>query len=140
MPRFVVLEHDHPCLHWDFMLEANGSLRTWRLASAPCPGRAIVATPLPDHRLAYLDHEGPVSGGRGSVACWDRGCYEMEREDDSSIELRWLGAKARGAVRLLRRDTGWEWTWIADDSDNDNDNDNDNDQLPLGGSRPLGSS
>ncbi len=130
MPRFVVLEHDHPRLHWDFMLEVHGSLRTWRLASQPCPGCAIAATPLPDHRLAYLDYEGPISGGRGSVVCWDRGCYDMERDDDSSIELRWLGAKATGAVRLLRRDTGWEWTWtaVADD------------QFPLGGSKPLGSS
>ena len=26
MPRFVILEHDHPEVHWDLMLEAGASL------------------------------------------------------------------------------------------------------------------
>ena len=64
MPRFVILEHDHPVLHWDLMLEAGDVLQTWRLANPPTPGCAIDATALPDHRLTYLDYEGPVSGNR----------------------------------------------------------------------------
>src|SRR5205807_395991 len=43
MPRFVILEHDHPELHWDLMLEAGPVLRTWRLAAPPQPGRAVAA-------------------------------------------------------------------------------------------------
>ena len=35
MPRFVILEHDLAELHWDFMLEAGGVLRTWRFAAPP---------------------------------------------------------------------------------------------------------
>ena len=27
MPRYVILEHDHPVLHWDLMLEAGGVLQ-----------------------------------------------------------------------------------------------------------------
>ena len=38
MPRFVILEHDHPHLHWDLMLEADGSLHAWRLACVPVVG------------------------------------------------------------------------------------------------------
>src|ERR1700704_4821039 len=77
MPRFVILEHDHPVLHWDLMLEAGTALRTWRLARAPsAPGEVIDALALPDHRLFYLDYEGPVSGGRGVVKRWDAGEYE----------------------------------------------------------------
>ena len=35
MPRFVILEHDYPELHWDLMLETAGALRTWRLLRPP---------------------------------------------------------------------------------------------------------
>jgi len=79
MPRYVILQHDHPELHWDLMLQAGDKLRTWRLAKAPIkPGEAIEATAIGDHRLMYLDYEGPVSGGRGRVVQWDHGYYEEE--------------------------------------------------------------
>src|SRR5437879_2020084 len=42
MRRFVILEHDHPQLHWDLMLEAGPALRTWRL-SAPLAAGSFVA-------------------------------------------------------------------------------------------------
>src|SRR5262249_60769057 len=48
MPRYVVLEHDHPGLHWDFMLEAGAVLRTWRLSAPPQPGHSVPATPSLD--------------------------------------------------------------------------------------------
>ncbi|MBX3442966.1 MAG: hypothetical protein KF774_11210 [Planctomyces sp.] len=72
MPRpsprpFVVLEHDHPHLHWDLLLDQGLDLRAWRLAEFPVPGAVIAAEPLPPHRRMYLDYEGPVSGGRGAV-------------------------------------------------------------------------
>ena len=65
--RFVVLEHDHPILHWDLMLEFDGTLLTWRLPANVKPTRWVNSERLPDHRLAYLDYEGPVSKGRGTV-------------------------------------------------------------------------
>jgi hypothetical protein len=52
MPRFVVLEHDHPHLHWDFMVQTGEVLRTWRLDKSPLAGNEPVgATSLADHRL-----------------------------------------------------------------------------------------
>ena len=90
--RYVVLEHDHPHLHWDFMLEANGVLWTWRLPSPPTAGLSVEAERIADHRLAYLDHDGPVSGGRGVARRWDRGTYLVA--DDGAIALngnRWSG-------------------------------------------------
>src|SRR5882724_3306447 len=67
MPRFVILRHETPPgfarpAHWDFMLECGGVLRTWEMA---------------DHRLAYLEYEGEVPGGRGTVSRWDEGRYEI---------------------------------------------------------------
>jgi hypothetical protein len=100
MPRFVVLTHDHPTLHWDLMLEAEGRLRTWRLAEVPEAGREIPAEPLPDHRLHYLDYEGPVSGNRGEVHRWDQGEYVLVTETPGQIEVRLSGAKLKGRAAL----------------------------------------
>ncbi len=75
--RFVVLEHDAPRgRHWDLMLEHGGRLRTWALSQPPDTPGPIPAEALPDHRLAYLDYEGPISGGRGEVRRWDAGTYQ----------------------------------------------------------------
>jgi hypothetical protein len=100
MPRFVVLTHDHPELHWDFMLEQGTSLRTWRLSAEPNSGGAISAEPLPDHRLEYLDYEGPLSGDRGEVTQWDRGEYELIEESQSKLSLQLHGEKLNGRTTL----------------------------------------
>jgi hypothetical protein len=78
MPRYVILEHDHPSRHWDFMLETGKSLRTWRLEAWPEDGARIRAEPIGDHRLIYLDYEGPLSGDRGRVLHRDEGMYTGE--------------------------------------------------------------
>ena len=101
MPRFVILEHDHPVLHWDLMLEAGDVLQTWRLAMPPCLGVPIEATALGDHRRAYLDYEGPVSGNRGNVKRWDAG--KFEESFDSTAENRRLmfqGQQIKGVARV----------------------------------------
>ena len=117
MPRFVVLRHDCPPdyprpLHWDFMLEAAGALATWALSQEPAAGIAIAAEALADHRLAYLDFEGAVSGGRGSVARWDQGDYRLvsRRDDQWVVDLR--GVRLLGRVTLKRAaGAASEWRW-----------------------------
>lgn len=74
--RFVILQHDHPWLHWDLLLEEQSFARTWRLLRKPCLGEPIAAEALSDHRLLYLDYEGPVSEGRGNVKRFLAGSYE----------------------------------------------------------------
>lgn len=105
MPRFVILEHDHPSLHWDFMLEVGDVLRTWRLAEPPSPGVVVAAEPSFDHRPFYLDYEGPVSGNRGNVKRWDAGTYRLERETPERLLLHLEGEKVLGPV-VLERDEG----------------------------------
>jgi hypothetical protein len=107
MPRFVILEHDHPHLHWDLMLEVDGALRTWRLPAPPCDGPRE-ATALGDHRLAYLDYEGPVSGNRGTVKRWDAGTYLTERRDAAGWVAVLRGGRWSGTVALAPRD-GDRW-------------------------------
>ena len=109
MPRFVILEHDHPDLHWDLMLEMGDALRTWRLP-APPPDDPRDATALGDHRVAYLDYEGPVSGNRGNVKRWDAGTYETV---DAATVTEWTialrGMRWQGTA-MLSHEHGQEWT------------------------------
>jgi hypothetical protein len=111
MPRFVILEHDHPELHWDLMLESGGMLRTWRLARPPqTPGEPIDALALPNHRLYYLDFEGPVSGGRGNVQRWDTGQYEQASDGTLCFD----GTRLRGTARLkVVREDRWKFEWVS---------------------------
>src|SRR6516162_7447107 len=111
MPRFVILSHDHPHLHWDFMLEMEGKLRTWRLERLPAPGVGIRAEPLGDHRIAYLDYEGPVSGGRGSVTRWDAGEFEWGKNEPGEIFVGLRGSKLRGQARLTETNGDWEFVF-----------------------------
>ncbi len=72
MPNsFVIILHTgFGTDHYDFMLEAGPALATWQLARnclALGEGESAPARKLPDHRLAYLTYQGPVSGGRGQV-------------------------------------------------------------------------
>ena len=110
MPRFVVLHHDFPAgharqPHWDLMLEWGQSLRTWAVASEPGGAIEIEAEALPDHRLAYLDYEGPIAGDRGSVTRWEAGQYDLESDRDGELKVQLRGQRLRGTL-ALRQDTG----------------------------------
>lgn len=113
MPRFVILAHDSSRgLHWDFMLEQETSLATWALPQPPDAGAQLRADQLPDHRLAYLDYEGPISGGRGTVSRWDQGTYLIERRTDEQWIVTLQGERLRGRVTLERlpdQTTVWQF-------------------------------
>ncbi len=110
--RFVIQNHAAPGGdHFDLMLEVGDVLATWRIgrpAADLAEGEAIDATALGDHRLAYLDYEGDLTDGRGSVTLADAGEYEtLQRTDDLwRFELR--GRSARGAFELRHAD-GDRW-------------------------------
>jgi hypothetical protein len=86
MPRFVILAHDWPRPHFDLLLEAGPVLKAWRLLAEPVPDAWVPAEPNADHRLMYLDYEGPVSGGRGEVRRWLAGTYRGELGDEWAVE------------------------------------------------------
>jgi hypothetical protein len=117
MPRFVILEHDHPHLHWDLMLESGPVLFTWRLAAPPRIGEAVNAVRVFDHRLLYLDYEGPIGGGRGRVTRWSRGTFDWMEQGDDRLLVRLEGEGLRGELRLVRveNDT-WSGEFLADTS------------------------
>lgn len=89
MPRYVVLHHTgHPNRqdHYDWMLERDGRLRTW-IVDGPHvgPGRAVQSF---DHRLVYIEQEGPVSGNRGEVRRVASGIYEALEWGERRIRIR----------------------------------------------------
>jgi DNA ligase D-like protein (predicted 3'-phosphoesterase) len=107
MPRYVILYHDCPCgeprpTHWDFMLEAEGVLRSWALPEPPSHSDSLIAVALNDHRADYLDYEGPVSRGRGSVSRWDWGTYSAEDVKPDRLLVVLEGEKLHGQVSLVR--------------------------------------
>ncbi len=116
--RYVILHHLSPAgEHWDFMLERDHGLLTWQMKSEPlsrdaCP---IQCLRIKDHRKAYLDYQGPVSGGRGIVTRVDRGTYELLGTDEESWTLRLQGTRLVGDFRLERPDPASRsrWTFIA---------------------------
>lgn len=93
MPQFVILEHDWPALHWDFLLESGSVLRAWRLLSEPGAGREVPADANADHRLLYLDFEGHLSGDRGTVSRWDKGTFEWLVNSAERVEVILRGGR-----------------------------------------------
>jgi len=113
--RFVILRHECPYgykqgVHWDLMLEESRVLRTWALSAEPVVGQTISAEQLADHRLAYLDYEGPISGDRGVVSRWDCGSYELL--DSVAGELCFLmhGNRLSGRA-VLTSDSSHSESW-----------------------------
>ena len=111
MLRYVILAHDHPFSHWDFLLERQpgGALRSWRLLEEPVAGSCCPAEALPDHRRLYLDYEGPVSGDRGVVAQVDAGTYAPAADSGPEWRIRLSGRRGLAAARLMRTAAGEVW-------------------------------
>jgi hypothetical protein len=122
MPRYVILRHEFPAghqrpLHWDLMLEAQGVLRTWALAAEPLVQGVVDAEQLPDHRLAYLDYEGPVSGDRGLVTRWDAGVFRLEAESAGQLTVAVNGRRLSGTLTLEQTETAghfWRVSFSAE--------------------------
>lgn len=114
--RFVILYHTgYGAVHWDLMLEEAGSLATWRLYRDPCGlgTEGWELFPIGEHRPAYLDYEGPLSGDRGKVRRVSSGTYELLEKNSQRWRVLFHGdeltgvwtIEATGAARWhLRKD------------------------------------
>lgn len=122
--QFVLLRHDCPLdgpkpSHWDFMLEHDGVLLTWQLNELPSSwGKqlgteehgaddCVQAMRLGDHRLVYLDYEGPISGNRGRVTQIDRGEFSWLQHGEKQLALQLRGDQLEGTVTLTQQVEGW---------------------------------
>jgi hypothetical protein len=90
------------------MLERDGALATWRLLALPAPWcdsaestHQAEANRLPDHRLEFLDYEGLLTGGRGSVRRKAGGELRWIRCEAERIEVELHGEGALGLLAQL---------------------------------------
>lgn len=116
MQQYVILHHDHPEVHWDLMLEEDGVLKAWRLPAPPeidpasdATSLDLTAAALPDHRLVYLEYEGPVSGERGTVARWDKGSFTLLEKKAGLYVALLTGEELAGRVTLKQTDQESLW-------------------------------
>jgi hypothetical protein len=112
--RFVI--HHHVlgrAEHWDWMLEDGPVLATWQVEAAPevAACRAVRARRIADHRLAYLDYAGEVSGGRGTVEIVEAGSYVLESASPQRWRVVLAGRTLRGAFDIAceSADEGLWW-------------------------------
>ena len=115
MPRFVVLHHLTPPAgpsetHWDLMLEHDGKLETWALPAPLTPDSTQPGQRLPDHRIHYLDYEGPVSANRGTVKRWDWGTYLLLNSSPNLRDVQ-LSGQQHTVNLVLRREGAESETW-----------------------------
>jgi len=101
------------------MLEMQGVLRTWALDDQPTSTGPMTtkAQPLGDHRLTYLEFEGPLGNDRGSVRQVESGIYECFREDADCVRFRLSGRKIAGMVEIrlqTGKDSYWRLDWSSE--------------------------
>lgn len=129
--RFVVLYHEMPeederASHFDWMFESGHSLRTWAVeanhdvedflnhpkhfADFQCN-----ATQLADHRLLYLEHEGPISNNRGTVFRRLTGDFEAidERDQCFHCRLRSTEDSNLGQIEVLFKQINEKWSLMV---------------------------
>lgn len=108
--RFVILHHEAADgEHWDLMLERGGILITWQLSREPVSASSlpIPATRIQDHRMAFLEYEGPISLKRGRVRRVDAGTVQFEETEEDRYEFRLSRGHLTGLFRLPAEDSGF---------------------------------
>lgn len=100
--RYAVLHHTGIARpHFDFLFEIEpnaAGLTALRCPRWP-PEISDLLEELPEHRLIYLDYEGPISGDRGSVTRVDAGEIDVA---DLAIDPPTLGLTLRSSREVSR--------------------------------------
>ena len=105
MPRFVVLKHIKDGEgHFDLMLQQSGLLLTFSFERFPEVGSDCER--IFDHRLRYLDFEGDIGDGKGTVEREDAGEYEVHSQTEKTFEVTLSGDRLAGSFRLIMKGPG----------------------------------
>jgi predicted esterase len=111
--RYVILLHEgYGGDHLDLMVQQGSMLVTWQIdqptPQGPFPA-VMQARRIQDHRLEYLDYQGPVSGGRGVVRRVDEGQCDVRQVQDDFWQVEFGGKLLSGAWSLRRQEDGRTW-------------------------------
>lgn len=104
---FVIHKHTATHLHYDLRLEMNGVLKSWAVPKGPStnPSDKRLAVLVEDHELEYADFEGTIPEdmyGAGKVEIYDKGTYELIKNETDKIEFELKGKKLKGMWVLIR--------------------------------------
>ena len=115
MRRFVISQHiQGPDSHWDFMLEDNGVLATWRVPIGPdnWAHRPVECRRIAEHRLEYLTYQGPISQDRGQLLITARGHYHALQITDDHWRIKLCGDGPNGSCKLVHiQQDRWQLTF-----------------------------
>ncbi len=119
--RFVVLRHEVPAIadrpsHFDLMFEHGNRLITWSIAEWPLVSGEADAMKLPDHRLHYLEYEGAISGGRGTLYRIEAGICELLNSGPNLYAWRIKGVDTFGELTFVEQDPKihrWSVCWSS---------------------------
>lgn len=115
--RFVIQKHVRQGdVHWDFMIESDGCLQTWRIDAAPekLAQKPVHAEKIPDHPLRFLTYEGPVNRGKATVQIAEAGTYRIVENDKRKITLDMDGKILQGKFSLEHIDNeNWQILPVA---------------------------
>lgn len=101
--RFVVLRHAvHDDTHFDLMIQMGEALATWKFRDRPERTTPVPVTchRIADHRLVYLDYEGPISKDRGHVSRHDAGDCIFDWAGETALNVHFRGQLLQGSFRL----------------------------------------
>ncbi|MBI2701017.1 MULTISPECIES: DNA polymerase ligase N-terminal domain-containing protein [Mycobacterium] len=123
-PCFVVQHQLAHSDHYDFRLEIDGVLVSWKISDGPAigPTDQRMARRTEDHPLEYATFEGIVPQGRrgpDGVVVWDHGTYANGTRHDMAkglacghVSFHLRGDKLRGRYAMTRIREGEEETWL----------------------------
>ena len=108
--RFVVQKHRASALHYDFRLEAGGTMPSWAVPKGPSldPKQKRLAMEVEDHPLEYASFEGIIPEGEyggGTVMIWDEGHWAPMEDIDPAQAIR------KGELRFLLMGTKLKGSW-----------------------------
>jgi hypothetical protein len=118
MSSFVVLRHDcaDGTWHYDWMIlrtdrgmDIDRPLLTFRIEVLPTQVDSFEAERIADHRRVYLDYEGEISGGRGSVRRLVGGSAAIVALESARIVILLDSSR-----RLIGTGEGAHWTFTLD--------------------------
>lgn len=144
---FVIQKHAASHLHYDFRIEAGGTLVSWAVPKGPSlnPADKRLAMHVEDHPLSYASFEGHIPEGQyggGDVIVWDNGTYKLEGAEfdglskdaagkavlkaiaKGKLTIELSGKKLKGAYSLVQlKKQGSEKAWLLIKSNDEYAND-----------------
>ncbi|WP_421568230.1 DNA ligase D [Stenotrophomonas sp. PD6] len=139
-PIFVVQLHHASSRHYDFRLEADGTLKSWAVPKGPSlrVGEKRLAVEVEDHPLSYATFEGDIPEGHygaGHVDVYDHGTWAcdgdpLEAIAAGKVDFVLHGTKLKGGWKLVRTNMkGKQHQWLLIKRDDEDARDADADAL-----------